>query len=146
MDMDKVFKAAAAAVGAVASFFLGMPPILLVLLAVMSLDYVTGIICACMGKSLKTEHGGLSSGEAFLGLMKKVLVLAVVALAALLDVAVQQSAGVEFAAVTGATCLWFIASEGISIVENAANMGIPIPQPVRQALEILKGGSEKTGE
>ena len=71
------------------------------------------------------------------GLLKKAITLAVVGLAALLDYAVAQGAGVQFEAVTGATCLWFIASEGISIVENAASMGVPIPEPLRRALEIM---------
>ena len=137
--MERIFQFIAAACGAVVSFFCGMPPVLLVLLACMSLDYVTGLLCALMGKSLKTEHGGLSSGEAWAGILKKGITLAVVALAALLDYAVKTGAGVEFAAVTGATCLWFIASEGISIVENAASMGVPIPEPLRRALEIMRG-------
>ena len=68
---EKIWKAIAAAAGAVASFFCGLPPILGVLLAVMTLDYLTGISCGIMGKSQKTEHGGLSSSTAFTGLLKK---------------------------------------------------------------------------
>lgn len=136
---EKVLQALAAAVGAIASFFCGLPPILLVLLAVMTLDYLTGIICGIMGKSLKTEHGGLSSTTAFSGLLKKLLIIAIVALAYLLDHAVSLNVGVDFAAVSGATCLWFIASEGISVIENAAQMGVPIPKIMRSALEIMKG-------
>ena len=71
----KVIEALAAAVGAVASFFCGLPPIIWVLLAVITLDYVTGIICGIMGKSPKTENGGLESRAAFAGLMKKALIL-----------------------------------------------------------------------
>ena len=56
---ENIWKTIAAAFGAVVSFFSGLPPILWVLLAVMTLDYLTGIICGFMGKSLKTEHGGL---------------------------------------------------------------------------------------
>ena len=136
---EKVLQALAAAAGAAASFFCGLPPILWVLLAVMTLDYLTGIICGIMGKSTKTEHGGLSSSTAFSGLMKKILILTIVALAYLLDHAVTLNVGVQFAAVSGATCLWFIASEGISVVENAAQIGVPIPKVMQSALEILKG-------
>ena len=139
---EKTFQGLMAAGGLLVSFFTGFPPILLVLLAVMMLDYVTGIICGLMGKSQKTEHGGLSSQAAFAGILKKLLIIIVVALAYLLDVAIEMSAGIEFAAVSGATCLWFIASEGISVIENAALMGVPIPNLIRQALEIMKG---KTG-
>ena len=129
----------AAGVGAVLSFFTGLPPLLLALLATMTLDYATGLLCALMGRSMKTENGGLSSGAAFFGLMKKALILGVVALSALLDFAVQSGAGVSFSAVTGASCLWFIAAEGLSIVENAAGMGVPIPEALRGALEAMKG-------
>ena len=135
-------EALAAIGGAIASFFTGMPPIIWVLLAVMSVDFLTGIICGLMGKSKKTETGGLSSKAAFGGLMKKILILMVVLLAALLDRAVTIGAGVEFEAVAGATCLWFIASEGMSIIENAATMGVPIPKAMISALELFrsKGG------
>ena len=93
--MDTLYKAYAAALGAVASFVTGIPAILWVLLVVL--------------------------------------------LAALLDLAVQTGAGASFSAVTGATCLWFIASEGVSILENAARMGLPIPQTLQKALEVMRG-------
>lgn len=140
--MKKVTEWLAALGGAIASFFTGLPPIIWILLAVMTLDYVTGIICGFMGKSPKTENGGLSSSEAFKGLLKKALILLVVLLAALLDKAVSMGTGITFEAVAGATALWFIASEGFSIVENAASMGIPIPKILLQALEIVKQKGE----
>ena len=124
--------------GAILSFFTGMPPIIWVLVAVMTLDYVTGLLCGFLGKSPKTETGGLSSKTAFEGLLKKVLILIVVGLAALVDHAVTVSAGIEMAAVTGACSLWFVASEGLSIIENAAAMGVPIPQILLKALEIVR--------
>ena len=62
---EKIFQTIAAAAGAVASFFCGLPPILWVLLAVMSLDYITGLICGAVGKSPKSTNGGLSSSTAF---------------------------------------------------------------------------------
>lgn len=139
---DKILNVLAAALGAVISFFYGLPPVLVVLLVVMSLDFITGLIVACTGKSPKTEYGGLSSTTAFVGLLKKVVILIVVALAHLLDYAVQSTTGIDFAAVSGATCLWFVASEGISIVENAAIMGVPIPEQIKQLLEVMKGKKE----
>lgn len=145
---EKVLQALAAAAGAVVSFFSGLPPLIWVLLCVMSLDYITGIITGIMGKSNKTEHGGLSSSTAFMGLMKKALILIVVLVAALVDRAVTMGAGIEFAAVTGATCLWFIASEGMSIIENAATMGVKVPGVLLRALEIMhdKGESKEETE
>ena len=140
----KIVEALAAAAGAVVSFFCGLPPIIWVMLAVMTLDYITGILCGLMGKSSKTAKGGLSSKAAFEGLLKKALILFVVLLAALLDRAVALGAGIEFDAVAGATCLWFIASEGMSVLENAAAMGVPIPKVLLQALELFKrkGGND----
>ena len=138
--MNTIVKALAAAVGAVISFFTGLPVIMWVLMGVMTLDYVTGLITGAMGVSNKTEGGRLSSRAAFEGLMRKMMILVVVLLAALLDLAVQTGAGVSFSAVTGATCLWFIASEGVSILENATNMGLPIPEALTRALEIMRGG------
>lgn len=132
--------------GAIAAFFTGLPPIIWILLAVMSIDYITGIICGLMGRSAKTENGGVSSSAAFKGLLKKMLIILVVLLAALLDKAVTLKAGVEFEAVAGFTCLWFIASEGFSILENVATMGVPVPKILLQALEIMKakgGGEDK---
>lgn len=143
---DKVIKGIVAGLGAAASFFVGMPPVVWILLAVMSLDYLTGLACGVVGKSPKTETGGLSSKTAFVGLLKKALILAVVALAALLDWAVSSSAGIAFSAVTGATCLWFIASEGVSITENAAELGVPIPGIIKQMLEAFRhAGDEQSG-
>lgn len=142
--MDRVYRLTAAALGAVVSFFTGMPVMMWVLIGVMSIDYVTGLCCGAMGVSPKTETGGLSSRAAFKGLLRKGVVLLVVLLAVLVDLAVESGAGMEFSAVTGATCLWFIASEGVSVLENAAAMGLPIPAVLRKALDIMRssGGAE----
>lgn len=140
--MESVYKAFAAVCGAIVSFFCGMSPLIWVLLCVMSLDYVTGLICGALGKSPKTEGGGLSSRAAFEGLMKKVMILAIVGLAALVDFSVASSAGmVSFSAVTGMVCLWYIASEGVSILENAAAMGVPMNEVLIRALEVMKGSN-----
>lgn len=141
--METMMKAAAAAAGVVISFFTGLPAIMWVLVAMMSIDYATGLITGAMGVSSKTEGGRLSSRAAFEGLLRKVMVILVVLLAVLLDQAVQHSAGVDFSAVTGATCLWFIASEGVSILENAAEMGVPIPGVLTRALEVMRGMGEE---
>ena len=140
---EKFVQAMAALGGAIVSFFLDIPPIMWVLVAVMTLDYATGLICGIMGVSDKTEHGHLASSEAFRGLMKKVLIIIVVLLAALLDKAVAMGAGITFTAVTGATCLWFIASEGISILENIVKMGVKVPDILLKMLELMK---EKSGD
>ena len=121
--MNAIYKGCAAICGAVMSFLTGVPPVVWTLIGVMTLDYVTGLLCGLVGKSPKTECGGVSSRAAFEGLMRKCMALLVVLLAFLLDYAVAQGAGVTFHAVTGAVCLWFIASEGVSVLENAAQIG-----------------------
>ena len=134
----KVIEILSAIGGAIASFFTTMPPLVWILIAVMSIDYVTGLICGAMGKSKKTETGYLASHEAWKGLMKKALILLVVLLSNLLDIAVSNGAGITFEAVMGATCLWFIASEGLSVLENVASMGVPVPKILLKLLEIMR--------
>ena len=134
----KVLEILSAVCGAVASFFVNMPPLVWILIAVMSIDFVTGLICGAMGKSKKTETGYLASHAALTGILKKALILLVVLLANLLDMAVSKGAGVSFEAVMGATCLWFIASEGLSILENVASMGVPVPKILLKLLEIMR--------
>ena len=144
--MDNLYKISAAAAGAVISFFTGIPVIMWVLIAMMTLDYVTGLMTGMMGVSSKTEGGKLSSRAAFDGLMRKIMIFLVVILSVLVDLAVQYGAGVTFNAVTGATCLWFIASEGVSVLENAAELGVPIPGILRKALELLQDSSVDSEE
>jgi toxin secretion/phage lysis holin len=144
--MKRITEILAAIGGAIASFFCGLPPVMWVLIAVMSIDYITGILCGIMGKSQKTENGYLASHAAFMGLLKKALIILVVLLAALLDKAVSMGAGIEFEAVTGATCLWFIASEGFSILENVACMGVPVPKILMKMLEIMRSKGDAPEE
>ena len=136
--MKKVSEILAAIGGAIASFFVNMPPLVWILIGVMSLDYLTGLITGAMGKSNKTANGYLESHAALKGLLKKSLIILVVLLAALLDQAVSKGAGIQFEAVMGATCLWFIASEGLSILENVALLGIPVPKIMMKLLEVMR--------
>ena len=144
----KITEILAAIAGAIASFFTTMPPLVYVLIGVMSIDFLTGLMCGALGKSKKTENGYLASHEAFKGLMKKILIILVVVLAACLDYAVSLGAGITFEATMGATCLWFIASEGLSILENCASMGVPVPKILLNLLEIMrqKGDGETKKE
>lgn len=144
--MKKVTEWLTAAAGAIASFFVSMPPLVWILIGVMSIDYITGLICGAMGKSQKTESGYLASHEAFKGLLKKGLILLVVLLAALLDEAVSKGAGIQFEAVMGACCLWFIASEGLSILENVASIGVPVPKILIKLLDIMRSKGDATEE
>ena len=136
--MKKIGELLAAVGGAIASFFVNMNPLVYILVAVMTIDYITGLIVAALGKSSKTENGYVSSHAAFIGLLKKACILLVVLMASLLDMAVTHGTGIQIEAVMGATCLWFIASEGLSILENVASMGVPVPRILLKVLEIMK--------
>ena len=139
MSWDRIVKALAAVAGAVAGVFGEWNQMLTILVAAMSADYITGLIVAACGRSPKTRAGGLSSKVGFVGLAKKAVIMLVVLLATLLDRAVG-NAGMVFQ--SAATC-YYIANEGLSVLENAGALGVPFPEPVREALESMKRGKDE---
>ena len=136
---DKVIKGIAAVGGAVAGIFGEWSALMTILAAVMVLDYISGVLVAVSGKSLKTEGGHLDSKVGFIGLAKKAFIIVIVLMATLLDKAL----GAEAMVFQTATVCYYIANEGISVVENAGLMGLPVPDVVKRALEQMK---EKKGE
>lgn len=134
-DFLKVFSAI---VGAIAGFFGGFSPVMKCLLILNIVDYATGYICALLGRSPKTESGGASSKVGFIGLARKAFIWLVVLLAILLDRAI----GNGSAAFQTAAAFFYISNEGLSIIENAALMGVPIPPFLKKILEVLL---EKSG-
>ena len=139
MNWDKMAKIAAAAVGAVAGWFGKWDATLTILAILMAVDYVSGLMVAACGRSPKTAAGGLSSRAGFVGIARKGFIMLIVLLATLLDRAVGNQAMVFQSA---ATC-YYIANEGLSILENAVLLGVPVPGKVRGALEELRDGAEK---
>lgn len=136
---DKIAKTAGALVGAAAGM-LGEWNVLLTVLAwMMGIDYATGLICAWRGRSPKTEGGGVSSKAGFDGLARKSLIIMIVLMATLLDRAI----GAENALFQTAACGYYIANEGISILENSALMGVPYPKTILTALENLRKKSDE---
>ena len=108
------------------------------LVAFMAADYVTGLVVAgVFRRSGKTEGGGLESRAGFLGLVRKGGILLLVFLGTLLD----SLPGGGF--VRPAVCCFFMANEGLSILENLGLMGVPYPRFLRDMLESLreKGGA-----
>lgn len=134
---DKVLKVLAAIGGAIAGAFGGFDVMMQVLVAVMVIDYVTGWVVAILGNSAKTPNGHLSSEVAWKGLLKKGLALLVVLLGAMLDRAMGQD-------VFRNMVVWFyVANEGLSILENLALAGVPFPQSVKRMLEQMREEHDK---
>lgn len=103
------------------------------LLCCMAADYITGIVVAgVFHRSGKSETGALESRAGFKGLVRKCAVLLLVFMAAMLD----GYTGHSF--VRPAVCMFFIANEGISILENVGLMGVPYPAFLKNMLEALK--------
>ncbi|MBQ2699660.1 MAG: phage holin family protein [Clostridia bacterium] len=134
MMWDKVLKMLAAAGGAIAGLFGGFDTVLMVLVGFLAVDYATGWVVALMGKSHKSESGYLDSKVGFVGIARKGLILLVVLVASLLD----QALGTD-AAIFRDMVIWFyLANEGLSILENLSLAGVPFPERMKAALEQLK--------
>ena len=124
------------AVGGWLGYFLGgCDGLLYTLLAFVVLDYVTGIMCAIADKKL-------SSAVGFRGLFRKVLIFALVGVGHLLDVQILGAVGVLRTAVI----FFYLSNEGVSLIENAAHLGLPIPERLKAVLEQLHDRAEKDGE
>ena len=135
---DKIVKALAAAAGVAAGLYGGFDTMLLVLVSFMAIDYATGVAVAWLGRSKKTRTGHLDSKVGFAGVCRKCLMLLFVLMAAMLDRALGTDAPIFRSMV-----IWFyIANEGLSILENLAVAGVPFPRQLRQALEQLRSRND----
>ena len=134
MAWDRIAKWFAALAGAVAGLFGEWSLLLTALVAAMGIDYASGLIVAACGRSPKTEAGGLSSKAGFVGLARKGFMLLIVLVATVLDGVI----GSEAMMFQTAAVMYYIANEGISLLENAALLGVPFPNRVMNALEALK--------
>lgn len=125
--MEKFFNSIVAVVATFFTYLFGGWDIaLIVLVAFMVLDYATGVIWAYIQKTLNSEIG-------FKGLVKKCMILVVLVVAVLLDRMINSGTAVFRTLV----CYFYIANEGISLLENVSNLGLPIPDKLKVALEQL---------
>lgn len=122
------FAALGGAVGAVMGGFDGFLYALIVFVVV---DYLTGIMVAVLKKELSSEVG-------FHGIFKKVVIFALVAVGHIVDTYVIQNGSV----IRTAVIFFYLSNEGISILENASVLGLPVPQKLKDVLEQLKDGKE----
>ena len=129
-----IFNTIVTAVGVAMGFLFGeVTGLFWALIAFMALDYITGVIIAVINKKLSSEVG-------FKGLAKKFLILVFVAVGHILDAYVLGNTGVAMTAVM----LFYIANEGVSIIENAALLGLPVPQKITDILEQIKNKAEES--
>lgn len=126
-DIINTFQIIIAAVGGYIGYFLGgWDGFLYALVAFVVIDYITGIMVAVLEKRLSSEVG-------FRGIFKKVLIFSLVAVGHIIDSKLIQNGG----AIRTAVIFFYLSNEGISILENTAKIGLPIPQNLRGALEQL---------
>ena len=117
-----------AVIGAWLGWFIGgFDNLLYALLTFVCLDYITGVLCAYRERRLSSEIG-------FIGICRKVLLFVLVGVAHTLDATMLGSGS----ALRTAAILFYLSNEGLSIVENAARMGLPIPDRLQEALKQLR--------
>ena len=116
-----------AAIGGWLGYFLGgVDGLLIALLVFVVLDYVTGVMCAIIDKKLSSEVG-------FKGLFRKVLIFALVGVAHIMDTNVVGTGS----ALRSAVICFYLSNEGVSMLENAAHLGLPIPEKFHNVLAQL---------
>ena len=125
-----------AAVGGWLGYFLGgCDGLLYALIAFVAIDYITGVMCAISDKTLSSEVG-------FKGICRKVLIFLLVGIGNIIDVQVLGSPGVLRMAVI----FFYLSNEGVSLIENAAHLGLPVPDKLKAVLEQLHDRAEKGGD
>lgn len=126
LNMDRVYNWLGALAGTAVGLMGGWDAAMKVLTVCMALDYITGVLSAIKEKKLSSSVG-------FWGLLRKGVIFLVVMLAAQLDAALGQEAVCRTAAI-----LFYIANEAVSMTENAAKLGVPVPGKILDVLEQLK--------
>ena len=122
------------AVGGWLGYYLGgCDGLLLALVAFSAADYLTGVMCAVSDRKLSSNVG-------FKGICRKVLIFLLVGIANILDVHVIGTGSVLRTAVI----FFYISNEGVSLLENAAHLGLPVPEKIKAVLEQLHDRAEKT--
>lgn len=139
---DLICKGAVMAAGFLSGLYTGNNGAMILLVIVMAADYISGIALALLHKSDKTRSGGLSSAAGMKGLVKKGLIALVVLVCALLD----RFSGQGNAMFQSAATWFYISNEAISLLENLAMAGVPVPKKLRSLLEKLKEDDEKPPE
>lgn len=123
------------AIGGWLGWFLGgCDGLMYALIAFVVVDYITGIMCAIVDKKLSSEVG-------FKGICKKVLIFLLVGMANILDVNIIGSGSV----LRTAAIFFYLSNEGVSLLENAAHLGLPVPNAIKEVLQQLHDRAENGG-
>ena len=117
--------------GAIGWFFGGMDGLIYALLVFVVADYITGVMCAIADKKLSSEVG-------FKGICKKVLIFVMVGVGHIVDTYLIGNGEVLRTAVI----FFYCSNEGVSMLENAGHLGLPIPAKLKDVLEQLHDRSE----
>ncbi len=137
--MDKILdgiKLAIAGAGGIFAYLFGPWDALIIALVIFVVaDYITGIAKAAV-------HGKLSSAVGFKGLLKKVMIFVLVMVGTVVDMAIPAANH----AIRSAVIMFYIANEGLSILENAGQLGLPLPKALKNALEKIKEHTEEQEE
>ena len=138
--IENLLRVGAATVGTIVGLYGGWNEAMTVLVVMMVVDYIMGCACALMGKSPKTETGHFWSKVAAVGILKKGVIMLVVLVAIQLDRAISLGGGTAPTGVMfqSAATFFYIANEGMSILENAALIGVPVPQRIKRMLEVMR--------
>ena len=124
------------ALGGWLGYFLGgCDGLLYALIAFVVIDYLTGVMCAIINREL-------SSAVGFKGIFRKVLIFLLVGIANIIDVQVIGTGAVLRTAVI----FFYISNEGVSLLENAGHLGLPIPEKIKTVLEQLHDRAENGKE
>lgn len=125
--------------GAGLSYMLGgLDAVLLALIITMAIDFITGSLNAIVfKKSKKTKSGRANSAQGIRGIVKKIYILMMVVMSVQLDVLLGTTV------IRDGVIVAFAAMEGLSVVENLANAGVPIPKAIKNALDILNKNEEE---
>jgi toxin secretion/phage lysis holin len=135
-NMDKweiIHKVGSVVTGVLVGWFGGWSVLLQVLLTLSVIDYLSGLLASGV-------EGKLSSKIGFRGIAKKLMIFVLVAVGHMVDVAIGQGSMIQDSII-----FFYMGNEILSIIENAGRTGLPVPDQIKSAVQILKGKGEKNG-
>ena len=132
MDRESLLKTIIAALGTAATYLWGgWDAVLKALVTLAVIDYISGVAAAWVGRRLSSEAGAR-------GIARKVGMFAVVAVCHIID----QTGGLGQPILRSVAAWWYVANEAISVIENFAEIGVPVPERITRALAVWRDSGE----